>query len=257
MKRKELSARALYALKRAVQTAVPTRHPALIVASFGRSGSTVLASAVTQAMARARFGPAARPARWFVRDWVLDTPGMTLRRGVVYHTHHQPHDVLSPACPTRVLFAFGTASDSILSVYGQRPEWIRQHFIHLGQPSAPERLLEADVLGYTGQCVAWMGCQSAPVLCVRYETMWDNVDRIAEFCGLPVVLPARRARAPKPADPRIVEKARAVHADLDAALASLPDIFVAAPEFAARVRAGAGGGGAGGAQPPADRGSGG
>lgn len=229
-------------LRRTAKTALqrlPTRQDAIVVASFGRAGSTLVYDAVVDAMARARFGTARGPAQRIVRDVAFDCPPDVFRRGTVYKTHDYPNILTGTG--VRAIFLFGSATDAALSVHEQRSlrgeDWVRQHFEHLRRPYRVDRLLDEDVLGFRDQCVAWMGCGAVPVLCMRYENLWDNADKLSEFCGLDVVLPPFRARADKGMDPRLLEKARLVYRSLDTALETLPDCFVAGPEFSARVSA--------------------
>lgn len=219
---------------------LPTAHPALVVASFGRAGSTVVWDALRMAMARARLGPLASTNPEVCSGLAFNFPqGDALRPGIVYKTHDYP-DMMVASRRVRAVFLFGSAVEAALSVHEQKAlrgeGWVRQHFHHLHRPYRYDALLDADVLGMRDQCVAWMGYTASPVLCLRFEALWDNVDRLSEFCGLEVRLPARKPRKTKEVSPDLLARAKATYAPLDAALAALPDCFEAAPDYARRLR---------------------
>lgn len=102
-------------------------------------------------------------------------------------------------------------------------EWVCEHFKHLRRPYRYDDLLREDVLGIRDQCVAWMGCEAIPVLCLRYETLWEHADALYEFTGLDVQLPERRPRAAKQVDPALMETAMNVYGPIDSDVSQLPD----------------------------------
>ncbi|GGB26460.1 hypothetical protein [Allosediminivita pacifica] len=218
---------------------LPTKRDAIVVASFGRAGSTLVYDAVAEAMAQHRYHAAGGLSLKVAKDEAFDLGARKLRPGVVYKTHDYP-DVLSGKKNVRALFLFGSAEEAALSVHAQKAarseDWVKLHFEHLRRPYRYDDLLQEDVLGFRDQCVAWMSFEGVPVLCLRYEGLWDNIDTISEFCGLDVRLPKRRERAPKKVEPEALERARAVYGPLDNELAKLPDCFVASPEFGSRLK---------------------
>ncbi len=238
MENEETSGGIFHPLKELAQK-IPSQKDAILVASFGRAGSTLIYDAVNEAMARSRFGISASAFQKITRDVAMDLPNCELRSGVVYKTHDYP-DSLAGRQKVRGIFLFGSAEEAALSVHAQKAarseDWVKLHFEHLRRPYRYDDLLQEDVLGFRDQCVAWMSFEGVPVLCLRYEGLWDNLDKISEFCGLDVRLPERRERAPKKVEPEVLERARAVYGPLDDELAKLPDCFVASPEFGARLK---------------------
>ena len=218
---------------------LPSRKDAIVVASFGRAGSTLVFEAVSRAMTRARFGTAVDPLfRLFRSDAFGEVPG-GLRRGVTYKTHAYP-EMLAGQEDVRTIFLFGSAVDAALSVHDQKAlrgeAWVRLHFAHLQRPYRYDDLLREDVLGFRDQCIAWMGHDRSPVLCLRYEAIWDHADTLAAFTGLKIALPERRPRAEKAVSPELLESAERVYGAIDADLARLPDCFEAAPSYGAMMR---------------------
>lgn len=237
--RRGLAARTLRAMKGAVQ-GLPTTLDGVIVASFGRAGSTVVYDALAEAMARHRFLLSGAASEKIVKEGVWDLGAQQLRPGVIYKTHDYP-DVLAGQRDLRAVFLFGSTVDAALSVHAQRDArseaWVREHFRHLRRAYRYDDLLCEDVLGFRDQCVAWMGFEAVPVLCLRYEALWDQAQALSEFTGLDVRLPERRPRARKQLDPLLLEAVKAIYTPIDDDLSCLPDCFIATPDFGVRIRA--------------------
>ena len=213
---------------------LPTNIDKIVVASFGRAGSTLVFDALIAAVARKRFNSDAYLPRKIVKDYAFDLSSEKLRPGVVYKTHDYPKHLLGQE-GVRAVFLFGSATDAALSARIQmsiRGEtWVRKHFQHLRRPYRFEDLLREDVLGFHEQCVAWMGFTYAQVLCLRYECLWDNATTLSQFTGLDVRLPARRARNANQVSPDQKVLAHETYGPLDFKLAQLPDAFIAGPEY--------------------------
>ncbi len=226
-------------LAKEVVNHLPTRADAIVITSFGRAGSTLVFDAVTEALARARFGTDASFAQRITRDPAFADDLGHLHPGVVYKSHRYPN-VLEGRERVRAVFLFGSTMDAALSVHAQKSlrgeGWVKQHFEHLQRPYRYDALLSEDVLGFREQCIAWMGYQKAPVLCMRYEGLWDNQDKLSKFCGLDISLPPRRERDKKQVDATLLDAAKGIYGPIDDDLARLPDCFEAAPEYADMMR---------------------
>ncbi|MEM9880564.1 MAG: hypothetical protein AAF862_14935, partial [Pseudomonadota bacterium] len=181
---------------------LPTDLDTILVASFGRAGSTLVFEAVSKALAAQRFFLPQSFSKRLVRDHDTFFLSMgSLKRGVVYKTHDYPSSLNGNLDRVKAIFLFGSAVDAALSVYQQKQthgeDWIKLHFQHLRQPYRFNDLFKEDVLGLEEQCRAWMTCTSIPVLCMRYETLWTSTDALSQFCGTTIELPEKRARKPK------------------------------------------------------------
>lgn len=219
---------------------LPSAQPTIVVASFGRAGSTLVWNAAGDAMGRARLGRLAAAYPNVCKDLAFNwPPEQTLWSGLVYKTHDYP-GLLAHHPKARTIFMFGSALDAALSVHEQKAlqkeNWTQTHFRYLNRPYRYDALLDEDVLGIRDQCVAWMGHTQSPVLCVRFEALWDNLEKVSAFCKLDIQLPARRPRKGKEVDPDQLARAKATYGPLDAALAKLPDCFEPAPEYAERMK---------------------
>jgi hypothetical protein len=199
------------------------RKPAIVVASMGRAGSTLVFTALRDAS----FG---RPTEPFL----VDLEGATLEAGMVYKTHDFPEGLRNHT-NVRAVFLFGSASDSAKSVYLQEQklgrQWIDRHFAHLHTDQPFEELFERDVLRIGDQLEAWTNCDHTPVLGVHFDAIWDNVDRIRNFTGLDLVLPQRRERQAKILPPGLQAKSERTYGTLDARIDKMPKVFVSGPSL--------------------------
>ena len=205
---------------------VPSRHPTLVVASPGRSGSSMLFIELARAMSKERFGVGST----YLKDFAWDLSAKKLRRGMVYKTHDYP-DALYGRESVRCVFVFGSAIDSVISTLKQEKikgqGWIAAHLAHLKSDGEFRDVVQRDVLGILPQITAWSTFESCPVLCVRYEALWDAERQIREFTDLPFELPVWRARQSKGRSGVMLDQVRRNYALIDAKIGRLPDIFVA------------------------------
>lgn len=214
-------------VKRVLQSVLPSTLPPLIVASMGRSGSTLVWSALRQAVAAARFP---RPLRAhglrLVSDQAWDLDRTRLTPGVVYKTHGLAQEL--PDCSgAKVVFLFGSATDAALSVlacrdrYGMR--WIEEHFAHMRAHGAFDELGDRDVLRFEEQLDGWVQKSGTPRLILHYDAIWEYEHTLSEFLGTRVSLPPRRQRTgATSADPEMLTRFAGTYAKLDARIATMP-----------------------------------
>ena len=217
-------------IKTGVRRLWPARCEPVLVASMGRSGSTLVYDSVVAGMARLRFGPLAEPLRGAVRDtaWSLDTA--RFHRGRVYKTHDFPHG-LGAQSAIRAIFLFGDAGSAARSVLNcettRGRAWIEEHFEHLRASGSIEDVPHADVLRFGEQLDAWLSFEAVPVLSLRYEDLWaDGTEAlIGRYVGFPVALPKRKARESAARDFGDREAAlSATYGPLDERIAALPSV---------------------------------
>lgn len=208
------------------QNIFPCPLPPIIVASMGRSGSTLVYTAVSRAIAAERFLWLGRFGGAIVSDSAWDLGEKRYEPGVVYKTHGLAHE-LPAGAQAKVIFLFGPASDAALSVlackekYGQ--EWIDLHFDHLRATGTVQDLSSSDVLRFEEQVDGWRGKDGVERLILRYDAIWDHAETLSEFVGCPVKLPVRRARSGVNAAPREErEQFLITYARLDEKFAALP-----------------------------------
>ena len=217
-------------LKRAVkdvcQRLLRSKYPPIIVASMGRSGSTLIYDAVRHSRAERWGKPFSGLAARIMSDTAWDLQHESFRNGVVYKTHGLAYE-LPAGSNAKVIFLFGPASDSALSVLACREkygdEWIQEHLEHLRANGSFEEIGEKDVLRFADQLDGWTGQHDAKRLILHYDAIWDHQELISEFCGFPVNLPARRPRSGVTnADEATRKKFEATYSELDQRIESLP-----------------------------------
>ncbi len=208
-------------LARRIRRHMRRNHPAVVVASMGRAGSTLVFEALSAASDM-------RPDPSFLPELA----GARFEPGAVYKTHDYP-DALEGVANLRVVFVFGSASEAARSVFFQERalgrEWIRKHLAHLKAERPFEALFDEDILRIGDQLDAWTGCPHTPVLSLRFDALWDNVDILRRFTGLRVRLPARRPRRPKPLPPELEARCAATYGPLDRRIAAMPPVILSGP----------------------------
>mgnify|MGYP000376599373 CR=1 FL=1 len=214
-------------VKRVLQSVLPTTLPPLIVASMGRSGSTLVWNVLRQAMAEVRFPrPLYAHGLRLVSDQAWDLDRTHLASGVVYKTHGLAREL--PDCSgAKVVFLFGSATDAALSVLACRDRygahWISQHFEHLRADGPFEDLGRRDVLRFGEQLDGWIAKSGTHRLILHYDALWDHMQTLSNFAGVPVRLPPRRPRSGSTsADAGTRARFAETYAALDARIASLP-----------------------------------
>ena len=152
-----------------------------VVASMGRSGSTVSYGSFLRSM-KWRFGlRAAKAASGFYQD-LATAP---LHPGSVVKTHDYPEGLADRSGDIRVLFCFGSPIDAVLSVKRQTETkgtaWGKQHLSNLRSQGSIDEILDRDVLGLEAQVDSWSRYEGHPTLCVHYDALWTAQDQISDF----------------------------------------------------------------------------
>lgn len=209
----------------------PNTRPCIIVASIGRSGSTLVSKTLKQS------------AQTIWRDrpyeFAASLSKAKLKRGTICKTHDYPAALTGKTGKAKALFIFGSTLDSAISVhscidrFGQ--DWIARHLKHLQSTGHIDDLFNYDVLMLAPQIKAWATFDSVPTLCVRYDRLWDHADQIAAFTGYKFDLPAFEERASKTLGDALMAKARKLYDPLDDIVMKLPAIFTAGPNMASQV----------------------
>lgn len=210
---------------------LPSTQPPILVASMGRTGSTLIYASLVEGMVVKRFGIRSPRLGGLVRETAWRLCGASYRNGRVYKTHDFPEG-LKPGERPLVVFLYGSASDAARSVlrcdtvYGC--DWIKEHLEHLRAKGAFEDIPDRDVLRFGEQLDAWLSCEIVPVLALRYEDLWTSgaEQKLSRFVGFPVRLPVRRARESTGMElGETSGKLMATYAELDARVAALPAVL--------------------------------
>ena len=222
-------------VKALLRTVRPSRRPPIVVASMGRSGSTLVYDALRSAVGDERFGWLGHDrARATVTAMAFGPATTRFENGVVYKTHALPaefDDVAGSAlAEARFVFVFGPPSDAVISflTLGERysARWVRAHLHNLRATDDASEILDRDVLGLQRQLECWARVTHREVLCLEYDALWDEQSTLSDFLDLEIELPPRRDRLSTDlvaADQ--VALARRRYARGDAAVAALPGAF--------------------------------
>ncbi len=179
------------------------RHDcAILIASMGRSGSTLLAKAARQALLDNKGCVLGYDFSKHLHKDAWDLKETHFQKGRLYKTHSS-----KPPCEipdfVKVIYTYTHPLDAITAIEIERDQFgdvgVKNHFEHLGAEYQPiENAYQADILKYEENFLSWVnGDHSYPFLAVRYESFWEYEAKIAEFLGVPLKLPEYRERKSK------------------------------------------------------------
>lgn len=110
------------------------RTPPIIVASIGRSGSTLLRDAIRESLAQSWRAVPVFVAHRLCSRGAFRPEGMRFKHGLVYKTH-APIGAFPLNTQLQMVFIYGPASDAALSVLAQDArlgrKWTKAHLRHL------------------------------------------------------------------------------------------------------------------------------
>ncbi|CAK27101.1 Hypothetical protein SynRCC307_0198 [Synechococcus sp. RCC307] len=207
--------------------------PPILIASMGRSGSTLLFDAVAEALISTRnlLIPRAFAKALIRRGGAWNLRTIRFFPGVVYKTHGFP-DHLPENFTGKIIFIYGDPIDAALSIINCRDKlgemWFSSHLTHL---FAKESFLsdDNDPFQFSRQIQSWMNYQGSPVLVLRYETLWDYTNKISEFLGFNISLPPRKARSNISESELDVARYIDAYTPLRAQMLDLPDVYIYTP----------------------------
>lgn len=158
--------------------------------------------------------------------------GMHFKQGLVYKTH-APISAFPLNSQVRMVFIYGPASDAALSVLAQDArhgrEWTEAHLKHLYISDTVENvrknIVSRDALQLESQVQAFRGHDGPRRLVVKYETLWDHVEEVADYVGLPIVLPPQESRrSAQDLPPEVVREVKENYRRIDRRFDENPDI---------------------------------
>ena len=202
--------------------------PPILCASIGRVASTAVQRSLAHERSKAIFGTSTVP-RIFVREAAWELKGIRFRQGGVYVTHDLPYDLI-PSPGLKIIFLYGRPSDTVLSLVRRYETkgsgWMDRHFAHMHAKGAYSELLQKDVLRLEEQIDAWPALRGVNILGMRYAGLWDNLNILREYIGLPLTLPPWVERTFRNINPNIVSIARENYREQDRKESLLPDYFL-------------------------------
>lgn len=205
---------------------------AIIVNSYGRSGSTLVVNALLDAVSENTSSTCFRKMIRYYRNrsawnWTAKTK---FRKKNIYKTHSRYIDqkrTLNVKC----IYMYSDPIEVVASLDRLRlshgTKWLSEHYKHLGLGfKGDSSLLGGDKLKLKEHIFGWLTQSEIEVLFVRYETLWENLSVLRDFTGLNLQLPPKEKRQ---------KKARSITINLEkndeltllrATLADLPDTLI-------------------------------
>ena len=99
---------------------------------------------------------------------------------------------------SKVIFIYADPCQVVMSVEEHDDDWVKQHYGNLRGDISNYRNHNVDSLNLENMFIAFMQPQNFPMLSLKYECLWENVDIISEFVGRDIVLPQKKCRYREP-----------------------------------------------------------
>lgn len=154
---------------------------AIVLSSMSRCGSTLLYLSIGKYK--------------FKKPFVTDISNMKFLPRYAYKTHDCAPIHIHKGVKT--VYLFGDVFNIIASNFAKfsNKGTLVNHMKHFhADPKIAVDMLTKDVFGLEHQFDSWNQRRTYPIMLVRYETMWDNLEAIRSYLGLPVELPPFKKR---------------------------------------------------------------
>lgn len=162
-----------------------------VVASLGRCGSQLMTVALHNHLHgfKDHSKDFLRSTRPFIRQYPE-----VFKNNMVYKTHLYP---INYPQNCKVIFTFGDPLSIVLSVIdkSKHSNWGPAHYQNLNANWLDHKdILSRDVLNLEKMFDSFYQPQTCSSMCIRYETMWENHDKISDFLGFDFKLPEKKER---------------------------------------------------------------
>ena len=177
-----------------------TRNPhALVVASCGRSGSTMLTNAIARSSVRCNLGFVEKGvAQSLERPAFVDLNGVTFKRGYVYKTHSYP-PTKKVSNYVKFIYIYSDPYKIVASLYRKNRltggDWIKKHSSNFGESiDSVEEAIKKDSLGIRKNYIKWSGSKNIKLAMVKMNKLWESIEKISRFVGFSIKLPPKKER---------------------------------------------------------------
>lgn len=205
---------------------------AIIINSYGRSGSTVLTKGIITSLAGNQPRYLKNILLKSIRQQAWNLEKKPIRKGFVYKTHDYPpqNRLLANAL---IIYIFADPVEVVLSLLkifndSEDDKWMRLHFKHLKAEYVEKfySIIDHDTLNLEKHFDCWLNETRLPIAFVRYEKLWDNQNNIAKFLGIPLELPPYKERlARQSPDPETVKRVKKTYVNLRRKVNNCDDFF--------------------------------
>lgn len=173
----------------------------VVVASTGRSGSTMLANAVAASLIKTKFHAFPTSLHDYIKrfsiaylDRITDIDQFA---APILKTHDLFRKEFSDKA--KFIFVYGDPLESAQSVEQMKKKrgsiWVEEHIYHLVGNGTPHDIFTEDVLNYECQMRLWGEAKGA--FLIHYDDIWNKNTQLSRFLGFDVELPKKRARSLK------------------------------------------------------------
>ena len=186
-------------LKKPLYALAVKKDCAILVASMGRSGSTLLTKSCRQAMLDNKGTIFGYDFSKHLHKDAWDLKQTTFQKGCVYKTHD-----FAPGKPlpdfVKVIYTYTHPLDCITAIELKLKEFgdigVRQHFQHLKAEYQPiKNAQNNDIFNYEKNYNSWItNTHNFDFLAIRYDQIWEQLDLINQFTGLTLKLPPFKER---------------------------------------------------------------
>lgn len=178
---------------------------AIVVASSGRVGSTMLYEAIARSWVESRCCLLSAYAKnilsQLIKDEAWRLENKEFINGIVYKTHDLCPENVDKLKNVKILYVYGDPLDSVLSVdkiiEKEGDIWLDEHLYHLKGKGVRNDLFKKDILNYEKQMITWKNAKFNNVFILRYADIWNQVEEVSRFLGFKLNIPAKRERVEK------------------------------------------------------------
>lgn len=189
-------------VKNLIGKCVTPLSSAILVNSYGRSGSTLLANSIVESVCHDKIKAHSKLIKKSIYFGLWDIYNCNILNGFVYKTHDYPN--LNNKRNIKCLYIFADPVEVVLSLINiyknlETDSWMRLHFEHLKAPYVEDfySIINYDTLRMENHFDSWIFQNDISVAFVRYESLWQNQHNISEYLNLPLQLPPYKERTAK------------------------------------------------------------
>lgn len=177
----------------------------IVIASTGRSGSTMLYESVVNSYIKSRYGKLCankvlykylKKAAGGYADRVKDL--IKIKQPII-KTHSLFREEYIDSA--KYIFVFGDPFESAKSVENivtnKDKVWFEEHVYHLESSGYIEDIYKSDVLNYNEQIESWASKKRSSILVLSYDDIWKNMDDVSKHIGFSVEIPKKKTRKKK------------------------------------------------------------
>jgi len=185
-------------LKKVISKKISKNENAIVVASCGRSGSTMLTESLALSSIEYGVGYIEKKMADAVTKWDWDLKTENLERGYIHKTHDYPPKSIEIE-GAKFIYVYADPYEVVYSTIRkfreEGQEWIREHAKHMkSEICSVEEIMKADALGLENNFDAWRNISSKNVMILNYENIWNRRGEISEFVGYDVKIPKKKER---------------------------------------------------------------